>query len=378
MPQGKDTYVLVSLKEFVNLTKKAQQAVEQSSKSMQRHAKSTRSTFDELFESVRLGTDRFRLLALIGMGTLAMLFMNTPIMQAGFEMIKAALTMLFITMQDYVLPVLEYFAGFIKQINDELRRDEGLRELVAVLTAIGVGFAVLSAFLVPILLLVKTLNGALTALSIVWIKLGKRIHAIARAGLGVTLRGWLRLLGRFFLPLTIIIGLFDNWKEILIDFKNFLGATSIVFEGFKKVVKGIITLNFGLFLQGIKMMLKGAIYQFKFFFDFIIDLIEGILKGFDSILSLFGVNLGLASAWERFFNKLGVGTTVGDAIITPRGEVIRTSPDDWIIATKNPSLGTAITISFEGANIFLSDGFDLEDLADGIASRINDRLNLTR
>lgn len=378
MPQGKDTYVLVSLKEFVNLTKKAQQAVEQSSKSMQRHAKSTRSTFDELFESVRLGTDRFRLLALIGMGTLAMLFMNTPIMQAGFEMIKAALTMLFITMQDYVLPVLEYFAGFIKQINDELRRDEGLRELVAVLTAIGVGFAVLSAFLVPILLLVKTLNGALTALSIVWIKLGKRIHAIARAGLGVTLRGWLRLLGRFFLPLTIIMGLFDNWKEILIDFKNFLGATSIVFEGFKKVVKGIITLNFGLFLQGIKMMLKGAIYQFKFFFDFIIDLIEGILKGFDSILSLFGVNLGLASAWERFFNKLGVGTTVGDAIITPRGEVIRTSPDDWIIATKNPSLGTAITISFEGANIFLSDGFDLEDLADGIASRINDRLNLTR
>ncbi len=338
MPQGKDTYVLVSLKEFVNLTKKAQQAVEQSSKSMQRHAKSTRSTFDELFESVRLGTDRFRLLALIGMGTLAMLFMNTPIMQAGFEMIKAALTMLFITMQDYVLPVLEYFAGFIKQINDELRRDEGLRELVAVLTAIGVGFAVLSAFLVPILLLVKTLNGALTALSIVWIKLGKRIHAIARAGLGVTLRGWLRLLGRFFLPLTIIMGLFDNWKEILIDFKNFLGATSIVFEGFKKVVKGIITLNFGLFLQGIKMMLKGAIYQFKFFFDFIIDLIEGILKGFDSILSLFGVNLGLASAWERFFNKLGVGTTVGDAIITPRGEVIRTSPDDWIIATKNPSL----------------------------------------
>jgi len=88
--------------------------------------------------------------------------------------------------------------------------------------------------------------------------------------------------------------------------------------------------------------------------------------------------MGLASAWERFFNRLGVGTTVGDAIITPRGEVIRTSPDDWIIATKNPSLGTAITISFEGANIFLSDGFDLEDLADGIASRINDRLNLTR
>ena len=378
MPQGKDTYVLVSLKEFVNLTKKAQQAVEQSSKSMQRHAKSTRSTFDELFESVRVGTDRFRLLALIGMGTLAMLFMNTPIMQAGFEMIKAALTMLFITMQDYVLPVLEYFAGFIKQINDELRRDEGLRELVAVLTAIGVGFAVLSAFLVPLLLLVKTLNGALTALSVVWTKLGKKIHAIARVGLGAAMRGWLRLLGRFFLPLTIVMGLFDNWKEILIDFKNFLGATSIVFEGFKNVVKGIITLNFGLFLQGIRMMLKGAIYQFKYFFDFIIDLIEGILKGFDSILSLFGVNLGLASAWERFFNRLGVGTTVGDAIITPRGEVIRTSPDDWIIATKNPSLGTAITISFEGANIFLSDGFDLEDLADGIASRINDRLNLTR
>jgi len=378
MPQGKDTYVLVSLKEFVNLTRKAQQAVEQSSKSMQRHSKSTKNSFDELFESVRVGTDRFRLLALIGMGTLAMLFMNTPIMQAGFEMIKASLTMLFITMQDYVLPMLKAFADFIKQINDELKRDEGLRELVAILTAVGVGFAVLSALAVPVLLMVKTLNGFILMLSKGLRSLGKRILAIRQLGLGVVLRGWARLLGRIALPLTIVMGLMDNWKEILVDVKNFISATTVVAEGFKKVIIGLATLNFSLIGQGLSMMFKGFMYQFKYFVDFLVDLVEGILKGFDDILGLFGVKMNLAGTWEKFFRQFGIGTTVGDAIITPRGEVIRTSPGDWIIATKNPGLGTAITVSFEGANIYLSDAFDLEDLADGIASRINDRLNLTR
>lgn len=47
-----------------------------------------------------------------------------------------------------------------------------------------------------------------------------------------------------------------------------------------------------------------------------------------------------------------VGLNVDDAIITPQGQVIRPAPDDFIIATKDPSMGgTTFNFDFRGANV---------------------------
>ena len=377
MPSGRDTKILVSLKSFIELTNKAQGAVERGFKSMGRHAKSIERTFENLFETVRVGTDRLRLLALIGMGTLAMLFMNTPIMQAGFEMIKAALTMLFITMQDYVLPVLATFADYIKQINDYLMAHEGLRKFVGILTAAGVGFAVLSALLVPLLLVLKVTVSALRGFGAVLRFVGRGILSAVRF-----LRPFARLVGRLSLPITLLIGALSNWREVLGDLKIMFQGAITVAEGFKRVISGIIHLNFRMIGEGLGLIFKGLTMQFKGFLSVFIDSIEGVLSGFDDILSLVGIRWGLAGRWERLFNRVGLGTTyVGDAIITPGGQIVRTSPGDWLIATKNPSglaAATNITISFEGASIYLSDGFDLDDLADGLATLINRKLGLTK
>ena len=71
--------------------------------------------------------------------------------------------------------------------------------------------------------------------------------------------------------------------------------------------------------------------------------------------------------------NIGKITNVNDAIISPNGNIISTHPDDYLIATKNPSsLGGGITVNIMGGN-FLS-----EDVAEEIGNEIVKRLSLTQ
>lgn len=84
----------------------------------------------------------------------------------------------------------------------------------------------------------------------------------------------------------------------------------------------------------------------------------------------------IRSAYEWFSNSrvgraLGLGTTsVGDAIITPQG-VVKTDPNDFIIATKNPSsMGGGMTVNINIDKPTLTSQADIKTLVKAIESEL--------
>jgi hypothetical protein len=72
------------------------------------------------------------------------------------------------------------------------------------------------------------------------------------------------------------------------------------------------------------------------------------------------------------FQAIGRETKVNDAIITPRGDIISTHPDDWLIATKNPQgLGGSgsVVVNITG-NSFMGE----DDMAEKVGDKILDIL----
>jgi len=63
---------------------------------------------------------------------------------------------------------------------------------------------------------------------------------------------------------------------------------------------------------------------------------------------------------------------VGDAIIRPNGQIIRTDPNDTLIASKNGGAGGGITVIIEG-NIY---GVDADDVANALQKQLSKRLTL--
>lgn len=79
-------------------------------------------------------------------------------------------------------------------------------------------------------------------------------------------------------------------------------------------------------------------------------------------------NLGfLGSVKEGFVDTVGKVFNVKDAVITPRGDVVKTDPADYLIATKNPGslMGGGLTLNFAGA-VFMG--------KEGIAREIGDEI----
>jgi tape measure domain-containing protein len=65
--------------------------------------------------------------------------------------------------------------------------------------------------------------------------------------------------------------------------------------------------------------------------------------------------------------------SVMDAVISPTGNIISTSPSDYLIATQNPSeLGRGTTIIIEG-NIY---GVDADDMADALVSKLKEKISI--
>jgi phage-related minor tail protein len=67
--------------------------------------------------------------------------------------------------------------------------------------------------------------------------------------------------------------------------------------------------------------------------------------------------------------------SVMDAVISPNGNIISTSPEDYLIATKNPSElgGGGFTIVIEGNNIY---GVDSEDIADALINKLKEKISI--
>lgn len=115
-----------------------------------------------------------------------------------------------------------------------------------------------------------------------------------------------------------IDGIIDNVKIVL-----------GYFEGWWKILKGIFTLDFSLLKEGFIMVGQSII-------DFLLWPLKQVLRLVDGIAGFFGFDTGLASGLEELTDIGGRTESVGDAVISPDGDVISTSPEDYLIATKNP------------------------------------------
>lgn len=131
------------------------------------------------------------------------------------------------------------------------------------------------------------------------------------------------------------------------------------------------------FITKIKEVWASAILTLKEAFSDIGSLpgkIWGLIKG------LFVGTINVASTvwgWFKGLFSFGGGSTgkVDDAIITPNGDVIRTNPNDYLIATKNPSaLGGGSGSS--NVNVTINGGLITEEVARDIGKVLMREINL--
>lgn len=141
-----------------------------------------------------------------------------------------------------------------------------------------------------------------------------------------------------------------TWKDIFKGLGEFLGGA---FKLTLDIIAGLVE-TIDKSIQGIKDFFSGkAIKDFEskggagaFFGDLGADFVEFFKNPFDP------------KWWTKEGEKeTRTGKWVDDAIIKPNGEVIRTSPEDYIIATKTPAIaaggGKSITLNFPGMQIYL-------------------------
>lgn len=112
--------------------------------------------------------DKFKLFGLIGLGTMAALFVNTPLMAAGFNLVRASLTNLFITIQKDILKVFKKMGNAINKVNKFLKENPQIAkyiiQLVALASAVALGlvfFSALAAVFNPVTL-------AIIAFGLLW------------------------------------------------------------------------------------------------------------------------------------------------------------------------------------------------------------------
>ena len=215
-----------------------------------------------------------------------------------------------------------------------------------------------------------------------------------------------------------IDGIFGS--NLLAPLKTYFDGISNVFNGLWNTLKSLLTLDFDGVWEGLKQVLTGlwqvleGIFLFSWealklifttawdglttLFSSLWDLLKTIVETSFEALKTFGTWIWetLVSILKTSFNVLsGFGTwiknqiqsmigfggfggsskSVNDAIITPNGDIIRTSPSDYLIATKNPSnLGMSSNGS-SNVNVSINGGLITEDVARQIGRLIQREIN---
>lgn len=115
--------------------------------------------------------------------------------------------------------------------------------------------------------------------------------------------------------------------------------------------------------------------------DFTSDVIAKIIPMIEPIVDIFSkiksgmsdvavkINRGVNNVAGRVLNEIDVQ----DAIITPRGDIVRPADDDFIIATKDPSSiggGSTFNFDFKGANIMDKNSF-MRDVTNAVNKSVS-------
>lgn len=200
---------------------------------------------------------------------------------------------------------------------------------------------------------------------------------------------------------------FVQWIDSLFG-TNFIQPLSMFFEGIANVFQGLyntlinlVSLDFAEAWEGLKQVFLGAWQILKGVLGTLWESLKQIVlqsfKGlstlgswiWDSLVAIFKPsfealrNIGswISDKIKGFFSSLNPfsrgssSRSVNDAIITPNGDVIRTNPSDYLIATKTPeSLGGGGGSS--NVNVTINGGLITEEVAREIGQVIQRELNL--
>ena len=185
--------------------------------------------------------------------------------------------------------------------------------------------------------------------------------------------------------------IFDQIMNILSELLPSLEMLVPVFVDLIKQITPIIPPLATLLAMFIKIgveILKGIIPAINFLMPIFEALIFFFNQGIDAITTLVGwivklvewlnkINLGLLEKAGSIIGGVGkfAGKIIGvnDAIIRPNGDIIKTHPNDTLIATKNPEgFGTGITFIVQGDLI----GLDADDISRRLVSELNNKMSL--
>lgn len=187
---------------------------------------------------------------------------------------------------------------------------------------------------------------------------------------------------RFFQWIDNILG--TNFLEPL---RMFFDGVSNIWNGLWNTLKSLLSLDFKGVWEGLKQMLIGVVQVLGGVFGFAWEFLKFVL-----ISNFNGIKSAMATVWDflksafiksfEAIKTLGSwiankikgalssilsfgrrsATSVNDAIITPSGDIIRTNPSDYLIATKTPgALGGSGGSSKIDVNI--NGGLITEDVA---------------
>jgi small-conductance mechanosensitive channel len=180
--------------------------------------------------------ERLKLLGLIGLGTMAALFVKSPFVSAGFALIKQALEDLFLTITgSETLKRMQEISKWIRDFSKSLKDNKPLLDFIRNVTALTIGiaalgvvFAALRVIILPLGSLLGTIGGALASI----------------LGVG-TLLGTV-LLGLF------VVGALINYKETIGDLKE-------TFRGLFDIVMGFVERDPSKVWRGLKETLHGLV-----------------------------------------------------------------------------------------------------------------------
>jgi hypothetical protein len=242
-----------------------------------------------------------------------------------------------------------------------------LAAIVVLLAPVEVGFMGIAAVVLAIAGVFYGIGKF--ALQLGWY-VGQGLHAI-----------WLMLviaaqwIADIFMKFIGLLG--DAWSWIVTTFKEkwaqFLELLSASWEMLKK---------FGTWIwDGLVLVFTAAWETLKTFGTWIWDSLVAIFTTSFAALSGIGQWISdkiksMVSSVKSLFGKGGgSGSSVQDAIITPNGDIIRTSPADYLIATKNPGSLMGGSGS-SNINVTINGGMITEDVAKQIGKIISRQVKM--
>jgi hypothetical protein len=226
------------------------------------------------------------------------------------------------------------------------------------LIAIGAAFALLMSPIGIIIGLLVLIGATIAYLALNWEYHWETIKWAFQGFVDFIGVAWEFVKQLFIDAMNFIVGFVVHSLEMLgIDWKAWFKTIEAVINVFVEFWKGAWDIIYNILVatwNGIKSFIPSAV-------NAVMKYLDPLIQKFERIISLAGdLGVKIGGTTKKIAGNISAGvsaaidigrsvTGVNDAIISPRGDIITTHPDDYLIATKNPQSlgGGGITINVE-------------------------------